>query len=365
MIIKELTAYLESLAPAAFQEDYDNSGLIIGDPASEISAVLVTLDITDEVLEEAIQKKANLIVAHHPLIFRGLKKLNGKNYVERLVIKAIKNDIAIYAIHTNLDNVAGGVNIKIAERLGLKNVSVLRKKENTLYKLEVFVPRENTGALQNALYAAGAGNIGNYSDCSFKVEGIGSFRPKKAANPVIGSRGIYEEVEEHKVEVVFPGNLKSKVLDAMRKAHPYEEIAYYLVSLENENQAVGSGSIGVLEEAMELGDFLKYLKDKMKVSVIRYAGPPNKIIKKVAVCGGVGSFLFPDAMGAGADVFVTADYKYHEFFDADNQIVIADIGHFESEQFTKDLLVEIISKKFSNFASYLSEIDTNPIKYHF
>jgi dinuclear metal center YbgI/SA1388 family protein len=344
MIIKELTAYLESLAPAAFQEDYDNSGLIIGDPASEISAVLVTLDITDEVLEEAIQKKANLIVAHHPLIFRGLKKLNGKNYVERLVIKAIKNDIAIYAIHTNLDNVAGGVNIKIAERLGLKNVSVLRKKENTLYKLEVFVPRENTGALQNALYAAGAGNIGN---------------------PVIGSRGIYEEVEEHKVEVVFPGNLKSKVLDAMRKAHPYEEIAYYLVSLENENQAVGSGSIGVLEEAMELGDFLKYLKDKMKVSVIRYAGPPNKIIKKVAVCGGVGSFLFPDAMGAGADVFVTADYKYHEFFDADNQIVIADIGHFESEQFTKDLLVEIISKKFSNFASYLSEIDTNPIKYHF
>ncbi len=240
MIIKELTAYLESLAPAAFQEDYDNSGLIIGDPASEISAVLVTLDITDEVLEEAIQKKANLIVAHHPLIFRGLKKLNGKNYVERLVIKAIKNDIAIYAIHTNLDNVAGGVNIKIAERLGLKNVSVLRKKENTLYKLEVFVPRENTGALQNALYAAGAGNIGNYSDCSFKVEGIGSFRPKKAANPVIGSRGIYEEVEEHKVEVVFPGNLKSKVLDAMRKAHPYEEIAYYLVSLENENQAVGS-----------------------------------------------------------------------------------------------------------------------------
>lgn len=365
MIIKELTAYLESLAPAAFQEDYDNSGLIIGDPASEISAVLVTLDITDEVLEEAIQKKANLIVAHHPLIFRGLKKLNGKNYVERLVIKAIKNDIAIYAIHTNLDNVAGGVNTKIAERLGLKNVSVLRKKENTLYKLEVFVPRENSGALQNALYAAGAGNIGNYSDCSFKVEGIGSFRPQKAANPVIGSRGIYEEVEEYKVEVVFPANLKSKVLDAMWKAHPYEEIAYYLVSLENENQEVGSGSIGVFEEGMELRDFLKYLKEKMKVSVIRYAGPQNKIIKKVAVCGGVGSFLFPDAKGAGADVFVTADYKYHEFFDADNQIVIADIGHFESEQFTKDLLVEIISKKFSNFASYLSEIDTNPIKYHF
>lgn len=365
MKIKELTQFLETLAPTVFQEDYDNSGLIIGDPETEISAVLVTLDVTDEVLDEAIQKNANLIVAHHPLIFRGLKKLNGKNYVERLVIKAIKNDIAIYAIHTNLDNVAGGVNTKIAERLGLKNVSVLRKKENTLYKLEVFVPRENTGALQNALYAAGAGNIGNYSDCSFKVQGIGSFRPQKAANPVIGSRGVYEEVEEHKVEVVFPENLKSKVMDAMRKAHPYEEIAYYLILLENENQTVGSGSIGVLEEALELGDFLKYLKQKMNVSVIRYAGPQNKIIKKVAVCGGVGSFLFPDAKGAGADVFVTADYKYHEFFDADNQIVIADIGHFESEQFTKDLLVEIISKKFSNFASYLSEIDTNPIKYHF
>lgn len=364
MTIKELTDYLEKIAPLNYQEDYDNCGLIVGDANAEITNVLVSLDVTLEVIEEAIAKKCNMIIAHHPLIFRGLKKLNGKNYIEKSVIKAIKNDIAIYAIHTNLDNITNGVNFKIAEKLNLQDVSILKPKSDTLMKLTVFCPLENTPKLQNALYAAGAGEIGNYSNCSFKSAGIGSFKPNSAAVPVIGQNNKYEEVEENRLEVVFPSFLKGKILEAMRKNHMYEEVAYYLHKIENHNQDVGSGAVGTLPEAMNPNDFLAYLKEAMNLKVIRFTETKAEKIKKVAVCGGVGSFLLLDAKYAGADAFVTADYKYHEFFDAENQIMIADIGHFESEVYTKDLIVEIISKKFTNFASYLSEIDTNPIKYY-
>jgi dinuclear metal center YbgI/SA1388 family protein len=365
MIIKELTSYLEKFAPIEFQEDYDNCGLIVGDSNVEIEGVLVSLDVTEEVVDEAIAKNCNVVLAHHPLIFKGLKKINGKNYVERAVIKAIKNDIAIYAIHTNLDNVKNGVNFKIAEKLNLQNVSVLKPKTGTLLKLSVFCPTENTAKLQNAFYAAGAGQIGNYSNCSFKVEGIQSFKPNAFANPVVGKNGQYEEVEEHRLEVIFPVNLKGKILEAMYKNHSYEEVAHFIHVIENQNQDVGSGAIGTLPLEMENEEFLEYLKEKMDLKVIRFTAPEKQTVKKVAVCGGVGSFLLQDAKRAGADVFVTADYKYHEFFDAENQIMIADIGHFESEQYTKDLILEIISKKFTNFASYLSEIDTNPIKYYY
>ena len=364
MTIKELTDYLEKIAPLNYQEDYDNCGLIVGDANTEITNVLVSLDVTLEVIEEAIAKKCNMIIAHHPLIFRGLKKLNGKNYIEKSVIKAIKNDIAIYAIHTNLDNITNGVNFKIAEKLNLQNVSILKPKSDTLMKLTVFCPLENTPKLQNALYAAGAGEIGNYSSCSFKSAGIGSFKPNSAAVPVIGQNNKYEEVEENRLEVVFPSFLKGKILEAMRKNHMYEEVAYYLHKIENHNQDVGSGAVGSLPEAMNPNEFLAYLKEAMNLKVIRFTETKAEKIKKVAVCGGVGSFLLSDAKYAGADAFVTADYKYHEFFDGENQIMIADIGHFESEVYTKDLIVEIISKKFTNFASYLSEIDTNPIKYY-
>lgn len=364
MTIKELTDYLEKIAPVSYQEDYDNCGLIVGDANAEITSALVSLDVTLEVIEEAIAKKCNLIIAHHPLVFKGLKKLNGKNYIEKSVIKAIKNDIAIYAIHTNLDNVTNGVNFKIAEKLNLQNVSILKPKSGTLMKLTVFCPIENTPRLQDAFYAAGAGEIGNYSNCSFKSTGIGSFKPNSVAAPVIGQNNKYEEVEENRIEVVFPAYFEGKILEAMRKNHMYEEVAYYLHKIENQNQGVGSGAIGNLPEAMTKSDFLAYLKKSMNLNVIRFTETKIEKIKKVAVCGGVGSFLLSDAKNQGADAFVTADYKYHEFFDAENQIMIADIGHFESEVYTKDLIVEIISKKFTNFASYLSEIDTNPIKYY-
>lgn len=364
MKIKDITSYLEELAPLNFQEDYDNSGLIIGDSQVELTGVLVTLDVTEEVISEAIKKGCNLIVAHHPLIFKGLKKLNGKNYVERSAILAIKNDIAIYAIHTNLDNVVNGVNFKIAEKLGLSDVKILRKKKGILLKLTVFVPVESSEKLLGELHKAGAGKIGNYSECSFKSEGVGAFMPNQVANPVIGERGKLEEVKENRVEVILPANVKAKVLNAMFAVHPYEEVAYYLQELENDNQEVGSGAVGFLPSEMNESEFLGHLKKSMNLEVIKFTSA-GKSIKKVAVCGGVGSFLLGDAKVAGADVFVTADYKYHEFFDAEGGIMIADIGHFESEVFTKDLIVEILSKKFTNFAPHLSEVNTNPVNYYY
>jgi dinuclear metal center YbgI/SA1388 family protein len=366
MKIRDLTAYLEKLAPLPYQESYDNAGLIVGNPNEEITGVLVCLDSTEDIIEEAIQRGCNLIVAHHPIVFKGLKKITGKNYVERTIIKAIKNDVAIYATHTNLDNVVDGVSFKIAQRLGLQQVRILAPKSELLMKLVVFVPVEHTGTLLDALYAAGAGEIGNYSQCSFRVEGKGTFKPNARANPVIGqSGGPMEEVEENRVEVIFPAYLKNQILAAMRKGHVYEEVAHYLTALSNENQEVGSGAVGILPQEMTETDFLAYLKQNMQVSVIRHTSLFNKPIIKVAVCGGAGSFLLGDAMRAGADIFITADYKYHEFFDAENRIIIADIGHYESEQFTKELLKDYICKKFTNFAVHLSETPTNPVKYYY
>lgn len=366
MRIKDLTAYLEKLAPLSYQESYDNAGLIVGNPNEIITGVLVCLDSTEDVVEEAIQRGCNIIVAHHPIVFKGLKKFTGKNYVERTIIKAIKNDIAIYATHTNLDNVVNGVSFKIAQLLGLQQVRILAPKADLLMKLVVFVPVDNTGQLLDALYAAGAGEIGNYSQCSFRVEGKGTFKPNAQANPVIGQTGgAMEEVEENRIEVIFPAYLKNQILAAMRKGHVYEEVAYYLTILSNENQEVGSGAVGVLPQEIAETDFLAYLKQNMKVSVIRHTSLLNKSIRKVAVCGGAGSFLLGDAIRAGADIFITADYKYHEFFDAENRIIIADIGHYESEQFTKELLKDYICKKFTNFAVHLSETPTNPVKYYY
>jgi dinuclear metal center YbgI/SA1388 family protein len=365
MKVTELSYELEKTAPLAYQESYDNSGLLLGNPEQEITGVLVSLDVTIEVIDEAIAKGCNLIVAHHPLIFSGLKKITGATQVEKIALKAIKNDIAIYAVHTNLDNAHKGVNYKIAERLGLENIQILKPKSNSLMKLVVFVPLENTQKLMEELHKAGAGQIGNYSNCSFKSEGIGSFTPNSKAQPVIGSQGVAEEVKENRVEVVFPAYKKTDLLQAMRRGHPYEEIAYYLQNIENTNPQFGSGALGELPEAMEKDAFLAFLKKQMNASVIRYTPIGGASIKKIAICGGAGKFLLNEAIKTKADVFISSDFKYHDFFEAESKIMIADIGHFESEQFTKDLIVENISKFITNFATYLSEIDTNPIKYYY
>ncbi|EMR02939.1 Nif3-like dinuclear metal center hexameric protein [Cesiribacter andamanensis] len=358
-IIEELEAWAHPL----LQEGYDNAGLITGNRQDACSGVLISLDCTEAVVEEALEKGANLIVAHHPPIFKGLKRLTGRTYVERTIIKAIRHNIAIYAIHTNLDNVITGVNRKIAERLGLKNLRILDPKRDILQSLVFFVPKESTQQVLDALYAAGAGQVGNYDHCSFRSAGTGTFRPNQGANPTIGQQGEDEEVSENRVEVIFPLYLAEAVLAAMRRAHPYEEVAYFMHRLENTHQEFGSGMIGELPEPLPVLEFLQKLKQSMQAECVRFTDLPDKPVQRIALCGGAGIFLLHKAMSAGADVFVTADVKYHEFFDAEERIILADIGHYESEQFTKDLIYERLSEKIANIALYLSTIRTNPIRY--
>ena len=361
--IKNIINTLESWAPKNLQESYDNSGLICGNKELEVTKVLISLDTIENVVDEAIYKECNLIISHHPIVFKGLKKLTGSNYIERTIIKAIKNDIAIYAIHTNLDNIHTGVNAKISEKIGLEKTRVLQPKTGTLLKLSTFVPKENCNALKEALNEAGAGNIGKYENCSFVSEGQGFFKPTAAAEPFIGNTGELESLEEMKIEVIFPTYQKNKILSALHKNHPYEEVAYYLHALENSNPQIGSGMIGELPQAMSPGEFLLFLKEKMELKQIRYTKTNSEKIKTVALCGGAGSFLLHQAKIQKADAFITGDFKYHEFFDAENELMIADIGHYESEVYTKELIYEYLSEKFSNIVVYLSEINTNPVHY--
>ncbi|MBI1782370.1 MAG: Nif3-like dinuclear metal center hexameric protein [Sphingobacteriales bacterium] len=363
MKIAQIIQELEATAPLSLQESYDNAGLLTGMPQWECTGVLCTLDATEEVVNEAIERKCNLIVAHHPIIFGGLKKINGKNYVERAVITAIKNGIAIYAIHTNLDNVSHGVNKVIADKLGLINTSILSPKENLLKKLFVFVPIEQVEKVRDAIFNAGAGNIGNYSECSFGVEGTGTFKANEGADPFVGEVGSRHYEKEVRIEGIFPAWLENKIISAIIKAHPYEEVAYDVVALDNFFQKVGSGMIGHLPEKMDEQTFLTKIKSDFGLSVIRHTPLTRKPVQKVAVCGGAGSFLISRALNAGADFYITADVKYHEFFDANGRMVIADIGHFESEQYTIDFLAELLVKKFPTFAVLKSEIQTNPVQY--
>src|SRR3569833_2900825 len=363
MKLSLLTAYLESLAPLNYQEDYDNSGLIVGHLDKEVRQALLSLDCTEAIVDEAIEKQCEVIISHHPIVFRGLKRFNGKTYVERVVEKAIKNNIAIYAIHTNLDYVTEGVNAKICEMLELKNCRILSPKGGLLKKLVTYVPKEKAEQVRNALFHAGAGNIGDYSECSFNAEGTGTFKGGENTTPYVGEPGKRHYDNEVRIETVYPAAIESKLLMALFLAHPYEEVAYDLYNLTNQHQQVGSGMIGELEEEMSGEEFLFVNMHSMDAKVIRHTALTGKPVKRVAVCGGAGSFLLKHAISAGADFFVTADYKYHEFFDAEGKLVIADIGHFEREQFTAQLLYDIIRKKFPNFAVRLTEINTNPVKY--
>ena len=363
MKIGEITAYLESLAPISSQESYDNSGLLVGDMDNEVRSVLLCLDCTVEVILEAERLGANLIIAHHPLIFGALKSLTGKNYVERAVIECIKKGIALYAIHTNLDNYRFGVNYEIGQRLGLKNMRILSGKENELYKLIVFTPESHLQKLNDALFDAGAGEIGNYDQCHFHVTGEGTFRPLNDANPYSGELNERSVESELRAEYLVSSHKLSSVLSAMRSVHPYEEIAHDIYQLKNDNPFQGSGMIGELASEMNEKDFLNLLKRQFACKSIRHTPFLNKPIKKVAYCGGSGSFLIKKAIASGADIFISSDFKYHEFFDAENKLIIADIGHYESEQFTPNLLESLLKKKFTTFAIHLTEINTNPINY--
>jgi dinuclear metal center YbgI/SA1388 family protein len=363
MIIKEIIQHFESIAPPDLQESYDNCGLIVGDANLKANGVLFSLDCTEAVVDEAISLGFNLIVAHHPIVFSGLKKINGKNYVERTVIKAIKHDIAIYAAHTNYDNIKTGVNAMIADKLGLLHQRILSPKSNTLKKIATYVPHNHASVVMQALAEAGAGSIGNYSHCSFQTTGTGTFKANEQANPHVGKKGELHQEAETKIEMVFPHFLEGRVLEALHQSHPYEEVAYDIFGLTDQSKEYGSGMIGELPEEMNETDFMQLLKDKFHVPTIKHTALLNKPIRKVALCGGSGSFLLKNALSAQADVYLSADFKYHEFFDAEGRILITDIGHYETEQFTPQLFYNHFVKYFSTFAARLSKVHTNPVNY--
>lgn len=363
MTISDIIQHLETIAPVHFQESYDNAGLITGDASSECTGIIISLDAIEAVIDEAINKKCNLVVAHHPIIFKGLKKLTGKNYVERTIVKAIKNDIAIYAIHTNLDNIKKGVNNKIAEKIGLQNLQMLQPKEQLLKKLITFAPENKAEEVRKALFNAGGGQLGKYSECSFNTAGTGTFKPLEGADPYVGVIGKRHEEKELKIEVIFPGYIEQKIIRAMIDAHPYEEVAYDVISLGNYLSDVGSGLIGELEEAMDETEFLGRIKTAFGLKVIKHTSLSGRRVKTIALCGGAGSFLIPVAVSNKADVYITSDIKYHEFFDA-GTMLLADIGHYESEQFTIDLLYDILSGKYPNFAVRKTKVNTNPVNYY-
>ena len=362
MKIKELISFLNEVAPFSYQESYDNSGLLIGNEHTEIKGLLVTLDVTEDIIDEAIKRDCNVVLAHHPLIFAGVKKLTGANYIEKTIIKAVKGDVAVIAFHTNLDNVLHGVNKRILDKLNAKQVGVLSSKSNTLLKGVFYGTKEDVIKISEAVFKAGAGKIGNYEECSFTSNGEGAFKPINKAKPTIGEVGVREILKEDRVEVIIPKYLKAKVLAAAKEASSYEELAYDILPLENINPEVGSGSVGLLKEPVVLDDFLQHIKNTFG-GMIRYTTPISDTIQKVAVCGGSGSFLLNDAIKSGADVFITSDFKYHQFFDANKAITIIDIGHYENEQFTSELLVDIIREKISTFAVHLTDINTNPVNY--
>lgn len=363
MIVQDVINHLEELAPPAYALDFDNVGLLVGNKTTKITGVLVTLDTLEAVVDEAISKKCNLIVSFHPIIFKGLKKLTGKTYVERVVMKAIKNDIAIYSIHTALDNALQGVNNMICNQLELINNHILIPQNATIKKLTTYVPKAEAEKLRTAIFNAGAGSLGNYDNCSFNVEGIGTFNGNEQSSPVKGKKGELHFENETKITVTYTKHLESKILKALFETHSYEEVAYEITTLENKNQNIGMGMIGELKTPMQAKAFLTYLKTKMNTKLVRHSRLLNKPIKKIAVLGGSGSFAIQAAKNADADIFITADLKYHDFFTAENSIILADIGHYESEQFTKNLLVAYLTKKISNFAIVLSKTNTNPVKY--
>lgn len=363
MKLHDLLPLLDEMAPLAHAEDFDNVGLLTGDLTSDVTGILVCHDALEAVIDEAIAKRCNLVVCFHPILFSGLKKITGKTYVERALLKAIKNDIAIYAVHTALDNDKNGVNKIFCDALGLVHSRILIPKTGIIRKLVTYTVPENAEVVRSALFAAGAGNIGNYSECSFSSEGTGSYRGNADSDPVIGEKGELTRTSEVKIEVTFGKHLESRILKALFQSHVYEEVAYEIYETENAHQHIGSGRIGELETPMPETDFLRMVKERMGCGGIRHSALLGKSVQKVAVLGGSGSFAIGSAIASGADVFLTADVKYHQFYEAEGKILLADIGHFESERYTKNHIVSYLTEKLPTFAIILSEVNTNPVKY--
>ena len=363
MQIKDLTAAIEEMAPLPLQEDFDNSGLLIGSKDTEIKRALITLDVTEAVLQEAIAGKCDLIISHHPLIFHGIKRLTGEETLTRIITKAIRENIAIYAAHTNLDNAGKGLNASLCSTLGIRNTKVLLPQAGKLLKLITFCPVDHAEKVRMAIFEAGAGHIGNYDCCSFNLVGNGTFRGSDETNPFVGEKNKVHTEKEVRVEVILPSFLKEKVVRALIGSHPYEEVAYDLYPLANDYPVAGSGMIGELENPEEEIAFLGRIRSILGLPVVRHSGLTGKPVQRIAVCSGAGSFLIKEAMKNKADAFLTADLKYHEFFEGENRMLIADIGHYESEKGAKELIYSVLNKKFPTFALLISETDTNSVHY--
>jgi dinuclear metal center YbgI/SA1388 family protein len=363
MKISQIIAELEDYAPLSLQESFDNSGLQVGDVSQKARGILLCLDVTEEVIEEAIELDCNLIISHHPLLFKPLKKLTGKTYIERCVIKACKHDLVIYASHTNMDNALGGVNYRLAEKIGLKNVRVLSPKKDSLLKLVTFVPEAHAETVRNALFKAGAGQIGNYDSCSFNVPGSGTFRAGEEAHPYVGNLNELHTEPEIRIETIIPSYKKSATLRALLAVHPYEEPAYDFYPLENDWRQVGSGIVGELPYPEDEESFLQQLKTIFNLKTLKHSPFTGKQIREVALCGGSGAFLIPDAISYGADIFITGEAKYNDYYDVENRILLAVIGHYESEVATKEIFYDIITKKITNFAVHFSTVNTNPVNF--
>lgn len=361
--IRHITDILENIAPLQLQESYDNSGLLIGSAEEEIDKLLITLDVTEEVIDEAIDKSCGMIIAHHPLIFGGIKRLTGSDLTERLVVKSIKNNIAIYAIHTNLDNVSNGVNEILTKKLNLINTKILSPKKSGLYKIAVYCPISHLGVLQDAMFNSGSGHIGNYDSCSYYSEGKGTFRALDGTNPYVGKQGELHTENEYRLETIVSEYNLHKTINAMLKAHPYEEPAYDIYKLENSPADIGSGMIGELKIPLDIKEYLQFVKTALGAQNLKHNSLINKKVKKVAICGGSGSFLIQSAARQNADVFITADIKYHDFFEYQGKMTIVDAGHYETEQPVKELIYEILKEKFPNFALQISEKSKNPVMF--
>jgi dinuclear metal center YbgI/SA1388 family protein len=363
MKLKDLLRAFDEFAPFSLQEDYDNSGIQFGDPLKEVTKGLICIDVTEALVTEAVSHGCDVIISHHPLIFKGIKSLTGNHYTERTLLAAIRNDVCIISVHTNLDCMKNGVSERLAIALGMENLQVLDVRKGLLLKLVTFCPTSHADEVRSAIFKAGAGQIGEYDCCSYNIEGTGTFRAGADANPSVGEIGKIHQEKEIRIETILPAWLQQNVVDAMTQAHPYEEVAYDLLPMLNTFNRIGFGMTGNLKEPLSESDFLSLLKSRLGSECIRHSPLTGKMIHKVSVCGGSGSVLRDKAMASGSDAFVTADVKYHDFFDAQGKILLADVGHYESEQFTKEILYDILTKKFSNFALLFSGQNTNPVSY--
>lgn len=363
MTVGDFCLFLENNFPLELQEEYDNSGLQIGKYNNEIYGILISLDITEEVINEALEYGDNLILSHHPLIFSQIKKISDKNNLGKIIYKAIENNLAIYSAHTNVDNNFNGINLYISKLLNLKNPEILVPASNYLFKLITFVPESNANKVREAILNEGAGFIGNYDMCSFNTQGTGTFRPLENTNPYLGETYQLNFVNEVRIETIVPKHLLNKVVTTLLANHPYEEVAYDIYPLNNKYSKAGSGIIAELEDYMETIDFFELVKKTFNLKTIKHSKLNKKNIKRIAICGGSGAFLIKEAINKNVDLFLTGEIKYHQYFEAENKIILVEIGHYESENLIKDFFYDFLTKKLSKFAIHKSKIDTNPIKY--